>query len=410
MRMPERANAKEGNLDRFLSRSGFHLTFSQKRILSAIIPEVCLREGSSVVDFLRRKEVRRLVSSRLDPVQKGKRIFHLIRSLRYPLSGGKMEKRGDPGNEKVKLDPVRTRGKLVNPYHYGRGIFDLKETVISFGTPCPLDCAYCFINEFRARRPSVFRTDFSRLQEEIMELREKAEGPLYLNAGENADSLIINEKTKAVVKLIRIVEPLENVWIEFRTKTNKIEGLQSIPYKHKVVAAFSLGPEADRAFLESLTASISERISAMAILGQAGFRLGLRFEPIVLTKDYLQKYKDLFRQVFSSVSPQQVHSVSLGCLRLTKGLYGKLKRSHPAILTPEWILGEDGKMKYCQDLRAEIYSKLLLILKDFFPWEKRIVLSTEPEEVWRSSGISLKTMPELCRLENELPSCFPCPG
>ena len=65
-------------------------------------------------------------------------------------------------------------------------------------------------------------------------------------------------------------------------------------------------------------------------------------------------------------------------------------------MVEEWILAEDQKVRYFRGIRVELYQNLLELLKEYFGDEKKIVLSTEPVLVWKESGVTLKTMPEIC--------------
>ncbi|MBI4217951.1 MAG: hypothetical protein HY610_02415 [Elusimicrobia bacterium] len=378
-----------------------HFTFSQKRLMQQYISEICARQGIPFDTFFLNGDLQRLLRAPKDPVHKGKEIFRWIQGARYPLSQGKAERleKSDQDTRSLVSKGVRdldSRKKLINPYFYGAGIYDLREHVLSLIRSCPLDCAYCFLREVYDDPKTKVPPDFLKIEQELDQLTAQEKGVIYLNAGENADSMILDTEFGLVRKLWKIVKPHDNVFLEFRTKTDKVQNVIAIQDPgNRLVLAFSLNPEVDRTVFESSTATIAARLRALQILQEKGFLLGLRFEPILYTKDYLKKYRQLFAEVFSAISPQSVHSVAFGCLRLTKGLAKILRRTHPHVLAEEWILGVDKKMRYCGEVRTVVYKNLIQTLQDYFPFPERTVLSTEPISVWNESGLNLKTMPQI---------------
>lgn len=386
-------------ISQFISDPRFHFTFSEKKLLAQYIPQICLKTGVPAGDFLKNPALLKMIESDCDRVQKGKIIFRYVRENRYPRSNGKDRNasRVPVNGESTGVQNLDTRKQLINPYFYGEGVFDLKEYVVSLIRSCPLDCAYCFLREVYDDPKFKVAPDYHQLEREIHRIRERETGPLYLNAGENADSLIEDAEYHLVENLWKIVQPIPNTFIEFRTKTDKIQNLMRLNSEKRIVMAFSLNSEEDRKKFESTTASIEERIHAAAQLQSKGWMIGLRFEPILYTQHYAEKYRELFGQIFRKISPSLVHSVAFGCLRLTKGLSKMIGATHPDVMAEEWILGPDKKFRYCREIRVEIYKNLIASLRPHFPNEERIILSTEPEEIWRESGYTLKTMPQICK-------------
>lgn len=382
-------------IENFLNHPRIHLTCSQKRLLKQYVSEICIREEMSVKVFLKDHRLNQIIETQTDPVQKGKKIFEMIRKKRYPVSEGKNENPIQKTNYSKNIASLNSKTKLVNPYFYGDGVFDLQEYVISLIRSCPLDCAYCFVNEIYDDPRFKIEPDYQKIKDEIKEIQSKEKGIVYLNAGENADSLIHDAEFDLTSNLWKIIKPFKNIFLEFRTKTDQIQNLLRIKdHERRIVCAFSLSPEEDRKLFEKKTASISKRIEAMKILEKEGWSLGLRFEPIIVSKNYEEKYRELFENIFTAITPN-VHSITLSCLRLTKGLAKLLRKSHPEILAEEWILGRDKKLRYCREIRTEIYKNLLHLLKPYLPESENVLLSTEPVEIWKESGLTPKTMPEI---------------
>ena len=88
-----------------------------------------------------------------------------------------------------------------------------------------------------------------------------------------------------------------------------------------VVVAFSFTPEEVQASVEHLTPSVDRRIRAMKTLQERGWRLGLRFDPLIYDEGFREQYRRLYEQVFGAVRVESLHSVSLGPFRLPGELF-----------------------------------------------------------------------------------------
>src|SRR4029078_12846713 len=97
----------------------------------------------------------------------------------------------------------------------------------------------------------------------------------------------------------------------------------------QTVVAFSLtpGPIAERH--EHGAPPIESRIDAMRRLGEAGWKLGLRFDPLIYDPHFKRYYAQLFEQVFTALEARWIHSVSLGPLRFPKDMFDAIERLYP---------------------------------------------------------------------------------
>ena len=64
-------------------------------------------------------------------------------------------------------------------------------------------------------------------------------------------------------------------------------------------------------------------------LQQAGWLLGLRFDPMIYHPDYQQQYTRLFAQLFGPLDTTRLHSVSLGPFRLPRTYFKNIVRLYP---------------------------------------------------------------------------------
>ena len=109
-----------------------------------------------------------------------------------------------------------------------------------------------------------------------------------------------------------------NTELELRTKSIAINSLLQRKALSNCVVAFSLSPAEIAKSLDSKAPSISRRISAIKQLAGAGWKIGLRFDPLIYTSDWQKLYSSLFSEIMEGLDPSMVHSISYGPLRFPK--------------------------------------------------------------------------------------------
>jgi spore photoproduct lyase len=101
----------------------------------------------------------------------------------------------------------------------------------------------------------------------------------------------------------------------------------------------SFTPRQAGAGWEHKVPGIDKRIEALGKLQMAGWKVALRFEPIIFgseifeagtdATDTLAAYRQLFIEVFEKIDPSTVHSVSNGLFRMPLGYYKNIVKLYP---------------------------------------------------------------------------------
>jgi spore photoproduct lyase len=132
------------------------------------------------------------------------------------------------------------------------------------------------------------------------------------------------------------------------------------------------------------TASFSERLAAARRCQDAGYRLGFHFDPMIEYEGWQADYQAMLEAIFAIVDWRRLSWLSLGVLRETPGLKRTMRRRYPQsqLLTGEQVLCPDGKMRYFQPLRVEMYRKMVEWIRRQAPTVK-IYLCMESREVWQ---------------------------
>ena len=140
---------------------------------------------------------------------------------------------------------------------------------------------------------------------------------------------------------------------------------------NNVVVAYSFTPVEIAESLEFKTPTIKKRIDAMVKLQDAGWKLGLRFDPLIFENDYQDKYKRLFNYVFKHIRLDIIHSVSLGNFRLPKSFFHTVKKIYPdEVLFASPFEEKNGMVSYHQAIKDEMFTYCQNILLDYIPEDK----------------------------------------
>ena len=251
---------------------------------------------------------------------------------------------------------ARKHGRRVLPtpadYHIG----GKRNYYFSHMLNCVYDCRYCFLQGMYRSGNYVVFANFDDFFEDIrITSEEDPTTPAWFFSGYDCDSLALNPVTEFTDSVLDHFETLPNAYLELRTKSTQIRNLlkrQPIP---NVVVAYSLSPEAIAQAHEHKAPPVHKRIQALQDLQQAGWRVGLRFDPILYADNYQSLYTDLFEQTFAALNVDTIHSVSLGPFRLPKPFHKRMIRLYPdSTLLAQPMRTNTPMVSYPTDMEQEL--------------------------------------------------------
>lgn len=237
----------------------------------------------------------------------------------------------------------------------GFGIAGVKGYTFSHMLNCIYDCRYCFLQGmFRSAHYVVF-VNYEDFQWEIEgKIRAAAGEPVFFFSGYDCDSLALEPVTRFAASFVPFFARFETASLELRTKSTQIKSLLEMEAVPNVVVAFSFTPEEVASAVEHLTPSVDRRIRAMERLGERGWKLGLRFDPLIYNLGYREQYRRLYGQVFSALPVESLHSVSLGPFRLPHDYFQTMVRLYPEDPLFAGPLEEEALVSYRHDLESEM--------------------------------------------------------
>jgi spore photoproduct lyase len=289
------------------------------------------------------------------------------------------------GTAKKKLVLTRHKGEFLKKCPGSDGQVCCNYFVINFASNCPMDCSYCYLQEYLAENSAlkVF-SNVNDLLAEADELLSKHRRFFFrIGTGEITDSLALDPYIGFTREIIPFFAEQPNVLLELKTKSDCVEALLDLDSKDRVVVSWSMNPQGVIDLDEQGTASLDERLRAARRCQEAGYRLGFHFDPMIEYEGWERDYEEMLEQTFATVDWQRIAWLSMGVLRNTLGLKRTMRDRFPRtrLLTGEQVLCPDGKLRYFQPLRVAMYRKMLGWIRRAAPTVK-VYLCMESKEVW----------------------------
>src|ERR1700691_5314634 len=203
--------------------------------------------------------------------------------------------------------------------------------VLTLASNCPMDCSYCFLQEYVADNPGFqLYANYDDAFAEIDKLAASAPARHFrIGTGELADSLARDSLTGLSIDLVNFFAARENLTLELKTKTDEIENLLTLDPCGRVMVSWTLSPRRVFEASEHRTASPSARIDAARRLLEAGYRVAFHLDPIIAYADAERDYVELLEELFSTIPPAQISFISMGGLRMTPALRAAARRRFP---------------------------------------------------------------------------------
>ena len=247
---------------------------------------------------------------------------------------------------------------LVLPAPDGFGIGNSKNFYFSHMYNCIYDCRYCFLQGMYSSANYVIFVnfeDFDNALEKVIE--ENKSSKITFFSGYDCDSLALENVTGFAKHILGLFRKYPDIDLEFRTKSLQKDPFISGKFMENIILAYSLMPEAMSSALDNKTPTIAKRIDIMTALAAKGWKIGLRFDPLIHGKNWKKLYQELFETVFVSVPLKSIHSVSFGSLRFPKQMFKNITKLYPEEkLFSGPLSNNDGIVSYDDDIEEDMIS------------------------------------------------------
>ncbi len=274
----------------------------------------------------------------------------------------------DLKSAKRRLVIANKRGTFVKEFPAAPGVRSPAWHYLTAVLGCQADCRYCFLQGYhRAGTPIVF-ADRGGMLEEIARKSRELSG-VYFYYGELSDALMLEGVAGLVEPLVDLFGRLPDARLELRTKSAKVDGLTAVKPAPNVSVAWTFSPLSIQERFEQGSAEPHDRIEAARCVQEAGYRVGIRFDPIILFHGWRTQYAELIGQIFSAIDPRGIDFVQMGCLRFAPQLKATVVERFgcSAPFDGEFVVCADGKLRYPRPVRSAAYAHIGALIASAAP-------------------------------------------
>ena len=276
---------------------------------------------------------------------------------------------------------ARKHDGWVLPAPSGYGVGSTNNHYFSHMLNCVYDCRYCFLQGMYQSAHHVVFVNYEDFQRNIGSVAGEggdAHNPPWFFSGYDCDSLALEPLTHFAREFVDFFRELPDAWLELRTKSTQTRFLLESAPLPNVVVAYSFTPQEFSESLEIGVPSVDRRLTAMVKLAQHGWKLGLRFDPLLYDEGFRDLYARHFASVFKALPQDAIHSVSLGAFRLPCGFFRKLERLYPdeALLAGP-LEDVDGMVSYEERLGQDLLEFCRAEIQKYVPPDRLFECQTD---------------------------------
>lgn len=192
---------------------------------------------------------------------------------------------------------------------------------------CVFNCEYCFL---KGMYPSANMVIFVNLEDFFAEMEQMLKRhPLYLCVSYDTDLMAMENILGYVREWSLFTERHTDLKIEIRTKCANKSFFRNLKPISNVIYAFTLSPQAVIEAYEHYTPSLTERISCVEEMVQAGHLVRLCFDPMIYLPGWNHHYGEMLEQVSDAMDWNKIMDVSVGSFRVSQGYLKKMRKQEP---------------------------------------------------------------------------------
>jgi spore photoproduct lyase len=302
-------------------------------------------------------------------------VIERVRSLEDPIGTGKRMLFLSPHRGMMVAKCPGTSGHICCGYQ----ILDLMAN-------CPMDCSYCILQGYLNNPVITVFTNLSDLIDALEKAIYRAGSTFFrVGPGELSDSLALDHLTRFSEDLVPWFAGHKRGILELKTKSDRVDHLLSLRHGGRTVVSWSLNPQSTIRAEEHGTPSLGQRLHGAKKCQEAGYPLGLHFDPLIFESSWEREYQAMVEEVFQAVDPTRVVWVSMGALRFPPVLKRVIQDRFVGsrILLGELFPGRDGKLRYLETIRVDMFRKMLSWLREIDPG-LFVYLCMETHQVWKA--------------------------
>jgi hypothetical protein len=240
---------------------------------------------------------------------------------------------------------------------------------------CSMDCRYCFCQQYLSCHHSVV---FSNPEDSLLELASSH--PLRLVTGDISDSLVLGRLSIVIHDYLSALISDDSI-IELRSKCILPDNWHLL--KNNVFELdWSITVPDQWRLNEPGTASPLQRIESAATAAKAGFKVGIRFDPLQPERIDKKAYYLILKHLYEAMKPMKPRAFTVGSYKMSCELLEIIRHRFPHNPLPgvEWSRCSDGKIRPFKLTRVYSYRTIVNLIEEIFPTVP-VYLSMEPSYV-----------------------------
>jgi spore photoproduct lyase len=238
---------------------------------------------------------------------------------------------------------------------------------------CCAMCLYCYL-VCNYNKCSYLRLFVNREQmlEKIIKTANQSQKELTFEVGSNSDLVLENTLTNNLEWTIERFGENNKGFITFPTKFDMVEPLLLLNHRGRTIMRMSVNPQFIINKAELGTSPLKNRIHALNLMCEAGYKVGLLIAPVIMVDNWEELYSELIEQLSNELSDKTKKELFIEIIFMT---YSYVQRAinneafpNAIELFDKSLMTGRGRGKYCyreniriqgeQFLREEISQKL----------------------------------------------------
>jgi len=218
--------------------------------------------------------------------------------------------------------------------------------------------------EIKLKLNSLDKNDFELKLKQNLDYKDK----IWFYSSDYSDILWMNNISGFLEEFVPFFEKLNNTMMEIRTKSANIKSILDLWFIPKNTEfAFSLNPQELIDKYEFWTSSLEDRIKSINILLEKGYKVWLRFLPLLPVENYKEIYTKFVWEIKQKIDIKKVSSTFVSGLLYTTSDYNNILKKYPK-LDILYRLKQDNKLfvRESRDVRDFFYDLFGSLDKEYF--------------------------------------------
>jgi spore photoproduct lyase len=257
---------------------------------------------------------------------------------------------------------------------------------------CHYACHYCYLTGTRGVRfsPTVkIFTNLEQILDKVDRIATSIGEPTAFYLGKLQDGLALDPITGYSKTIIPFFAEHKYARLTLLTKSSDVTNLLDLPHNRHSILSWTVNPSPICKSFEVGAPSLKKRIGAMKLSSEAGYPVRALIMPLIPIDNWKHVYNEFLVELLTQVSLQRLTMGGLCSFTSAQDLMEKkIGSANPISAALKGCQkSRDGRRRYPINLRIEMYSHLLEIIRSDQP-NLQVGLCLEEEEVFKALNLT----------------------